>query len=110
MSTRPKAGMDLAGLHFWSGKSAPDKAPEYLLHALFEVAPRLRHEEYCYLCTGNSFVNIGCGGCRLFLVQRHDWLDQWLLMVPDSSKSPEMLQTLRADKYEYKQSSLDTGS
>ncbi|CAE6967491.1 Gyc88E [Symbiodinium natans] len=37
----------------------------------------------------------------------HDWLDQWLLMVPDSSKSPEMLQTLRADKYEYKQSSLD---
>ncbi|CAE7873751.1 Gyc88E [Symbiodinium necroappetens] len=37
----------------------------------------------------------------------YDWLDMKLLMVPDSSKSPEMLQTLRADKYEFKQSSLD---
>eukprot|EP00439_Symbiodinium_sp_Y106_P031350 s4981_g3.t1 len=38
----------------------------------------------------------------------YDWLDMKLLMVPESSKSPEMLQTLRADKYEFKQSSLDT--
>jgi len=37
----------------------------------------------------------------------YDWLDMKLLMVPESSKSPEMLQTLRADKYEFKQSSLD---
>mmetsp|Transcript_20414 Transcript_20414/g.47616 ORF Transcript_20414/g.47616 Transcript_20414/m.47616 type:complete len:1019 (-) Transcript_20414:168-3224(-) len=37
----------------------------------------------------------------------YEWLDMKMLMVPESSKSPEMLQTLRADKSEYKRNTLD---